>query len=135
MTPYNHVIINEKLISVSFLFAPGEITMQKVKVSRYVAGKRPEYAQHSDEEEDSDEEVLLGETFMRHRDIDDEEIEKVSLNSCLIIIFSGVHFEKWSFLLNRELIIFGQSRCSPVSMDLPTNVINFKQFKPPFVTL
>lgn len=55
----------------------GEITMQKVKVSRYVAGKRPEYAQHSDEEEDSDEEVLLGETFMRHRDIDDEEIEKV----------------------------------------------------------
>mgnify|MGYP001795226129 CR=1 FL=1 len=52
--------------------------MQKVKVSRYVAGKRPDYAQYSDEEEESDEEVLLGETFMRHRDADEEEIEKVN---------------------------------------------------------
>ncbi|CAH3167420.1 unnamed protein product, partial [Porites lobata] len=54
----------------------GELTMQKVKVSRYVAGKRPEYAKYSSDEEDEDDEVL-GEPFMKERDVDEQEMDKV----------------------------------------------------------
>ena len=34
----------------------GEISMQKVKVNRYVSGKRPDYAVHSSSEGSEDEE-------------------------------------------------------------------------------
>ncbi|CAH3136002.1 unnamed protein product [Porites lobata] len=54
----------------------GELTMQKVKVSRYVAGKRPEYAKYSSDEEDEDDEVF-GEPFMKERDVDEQEMDKV----------------------------------------------------------
>ncbi|XP_075227109.1 microfibril-associated protein 1 [Lycorma delicatula] len=37
----------------------GEVSMQKVKVHRYVSGKRPEYAQQSSSEDESDEEDFL----------------------------------------------------------------------------
>lgn len=54
----------------------GEFTMKKVKVSRYVAGKRPEYAKYSSDEEDEDD-AVLGETFVKEREIDEQEIDKV----------------------------------------------------------
>lgn len=34
-------------------FIPGELSMQKVKVRRYISGKRPEYAQYESSEEES----------------------------------------------------------------------------------
>lgn len=40
---------------VCFLF-PGELSMQKVKVQRYISGKRPEYAQYVSSDEESEEE-------------------------------------------------------------------------------
>ena len=36
----------------------GEISMQKVKVNRYVSGKRPDYAVHSSSEGSEDEEFI-----------------------------------------------------------------------------
>lgn len=54
----------------------GELTMKKVKVSRYVAGKRPEYAKYSSDEEEDEEEVL-GEPFVKEREIDEQEMDKV----------------------------------------------------------
>ena len=36
----------------------GEISMQKVKVNRYVSGKRPDYAIHSSSEGSEDEEFI-----------------------------------------------------------------------------
>lgn len=54
----------------------GELTMKKVKVSRYVAGKRPEYAKYSSDEEDEEEEIL-GEPFVKEREIDEQEMDKV----------------------------------------------------------
>lgn len=54
----------------------GEFTMKKVKVSRYVAGKRPEYAKYSSDEED-EEDAVLGEPFVKEREIDEQEIDKV----------------------------------------------------------
>nr|CAG4644094.1 EOG090X08WT [Lepidurus arcticus] len=38
--------------------AKGEMTMQKVKVSRYVSGKRPDYAVQSSSDEDSEDEFI-----------------------------------------------------------------------------
>jgi len=40
-------------------YIPGEITMQKVKVHRYISGKRPEYAPDSSSEEESDHEDFI----------------------------------------------------------------------------
>ncbi|XP_022790174.1 microfibrillar-associated protein 1-like [Stylophora pistillata] len=54
----------------------GELTMKKVKVSRYVAGKRPEYAKYSSDEEEEDD-GLLGEPFVKDRELDEQEIDKV----------------------------------------------------------
>ncbi|KAL9978434.1 hypothetical protein ACROYT_G015948 [Oculina patagonica] len=54
----------------------GEFTMKKVKVSRYVAGKRPEYAKYSSDEDDEDD-AVLGEAFVKEREIDEQEIDKV----------------------------------------------------------
>lgn len=36
----------------------GELTMQKVKVHRYVAGKKPEYAQDARSDSDSDDDFM-----------------------------------------------------------------------------
>lgn len=40
--------------TISYLYHPGEISMEKVKVKRYVSGKRPDYApmESSDEEDE-----------------------------------------------------------------------------------
>lgn len=38
----------------------GELSMQKVKVHRYVSGKRPEYAQDTSSDEDSEDEDFIG---------------------------------------------------------------------------
>ncbi|KAJ8050854.1 Microfibrillar-associated protein 1 [Holothuria leucospilota] len=68
----------------------GEMTMQKVKVKRYVPGKRPDYAPESSSSEDEDElpmarakrtagrfeeDARLRRLRERHRDADDEEEE------------------------------------------------------------
>jgi hypothetical protein len=37
----------------------GEISMQKVKVQRYISGKRPEYAQYDSSEDESDGEDFI----------------------------------------------------------------------------
>ena len=57
-------IVNEK----------GEITMQKVKVTRYVTGKRPLYA--PDEDESSDEEGIQPPGAAQENDDDDDDEEK-----------------------------------------------------------
>uniref|UniRef100_A0A8D8RWY6 Microfibrillar-associated protein 1 n=1 Tax=Cacopsylla melanoneura TaxID=428564 RepID=A0A8D8RWY6_9HEMI len=44
--------------AVPVLNEKGEVTMKKVKVHRYVSGKRPDYAQGSSESEDEDDEVV-----------------------------------------------------------------------------
>lgn len=36
-----------------FIPIPGEVSMQKVKVQRYISGKRPEYAQYESSDEES----------------------------------------------------------------------------------
>lgn len=46
----------EKLFT--FLF-PGEISMQKVKVHRYISGKIPEYAKNVSSDESSDDEDFI----------------------------------------------------------------------------
>lgn len=38
----------------------GQVAMEKVKVSRYVSGKRPNYAPRSSSEEESDDEEFMG---------------------------------------------------------------------------
>lgn len=40
----------------SYVYIPGELSMKKVKVQRYVSGKRPEYAPASSDEEETDDE-------------------------------------------------------------------------------
>ncbi|GAU96365.1 hypothetical protein RvY_07821 [Ramazzottius varieornatus] len=49
----------------------GETTMQKVKVTRYVSGKRPAFAPSDDEYTDEDEFIVEGERPRRHRDDED----------------------------------------------------------------
>lgn len=49
---------NTRLIQVNLL-PVGELTMQKVKVTRYVSGRRPEYALSDSESESSDDEGLV----------------------------------------------------------------------------
>lgn len=54
--------------------------MQKVKVSRYVSGKRPEYAPRSSSEDESDEEEFIShQKFKTQEDEGEEEEEYVSV--------------------------------------------------------
>ena len=48
-----------------FFYFLGELTMKKVKVHRYVSGKRPEYAPMSSSEEDSDDDDFIAQR--RHK--------------------------------------------------------------------
>lgn len=60
------------------LLPAGEITMQKVKVNRYVPGKRPEYAPESSESESSEDEegfVSIPGVGSRDQDVDEEQTE------------------------------------------------------------
>jgi len=52
---------------------PGEITMQKVKVTRYVTGKRPLYA--PDDDESSDEETTQPQQGGAQDEEEDETVE------------------------------------------------------------
>nr|CAG4651960.1 EOG090X08WT [Triops cancriformis] len=52
--------------------AKGEMTMQKVKVSRYVSGKRPDYAVQSSSEDDSEEEFIRRPRNAERPDSEDE---------------------------------------------------------------
>lgn len=49
----------ERQINKKHLKILGEVSMQKVKVHRYVSGKRPEYAPMSSSEEESEEEDFI----------------------------------------------------------------------------
>ncbi|CAL8077708.1 unnamed protein product [Orchesella dallaii] len=53
----------------------GQVSMQKVKVSRYVSGKRPEYAPRSSSEDESEEEEFIGHQRFKHDDDDLEDDE------------------------------------------------------------
>lgn len=46
--------IRKEVTETNYLSCPGEISMEKVKVKRYVSGKRPDYApmESSDEEDE-----------------------------------------------------------------------------------
>ena len=51
----------------------GEISMQKVKVNRYVSGKRPDYAAaHSSSEDSEDEEFIRPKKAARHEESEEE---------------------------------------------------------------
>ncbi|XP_070566550.1 LOW QUALITY PROTEIN: microfibrillar-associated protein 1A-like [Ptychodera flava] len=54
----------------------GELTMQKVKVQRYVSGKRPDYAPESSDEEEEELEVA----FIRRKKTAQQEAEQEELN-------------------------------------------------------
>uniref|UniRef100_A0A182QTT2 Micro-fibrillar-associated protein 1 C-terminal domain-containing protein n=1 Tax=Anopheles farauti TaxID=69004 RepID=A0A182QTT2_9DIPT len=49
----------------------GEISMQKVKVHRYVSGKRPEYAQYASSDEESEDD-----DFLEHRRANEEQQQR-----------------------------------------------------------
>jgi len=51
----------------------GQLAMQKVKVNRYVSGKRPEYAPRSSSEEESDDEEFVGPTTATKVKVEEEE--------------------------------------------------------------
>lgn len=77
-------VVNEK----------GEITMQKVKVTRYVTGKRPLYA--PDEEESSDEEGIQpsGAAQENDEDEDDEGVESAAPAPAVDVDFTAVVEDK-----------------------------------------
>ncbi|KAL7303431.1 hypothetical protein TKK_0004614 [Trichogramma kaykai] len=56
----------------------GEVSMKKVKVHRYVSGKRPEYARSSsDEESDEDDFLEKRHPVEKEQDFSDQELEEV----------------------------------------------------------
>lgn len=68
----DHSNMSEILIIISFSFL-GEISMKKVKVQRYISGKRPEYAQaHSSDEEEEEDDFIDNRKHGRHGRHDDE---------------------------------------------------------------
>ena len=77
-------VVNEK----------GEITMQKVKVTRYVTGKRPLYA--PDEDESSDEEGIQpsGAAQENDEDEDDEGVESAAPAPAVDVDFTAVVEDK-----------------------------------------
>ncbi|XP_059488008.1 microfibrillar-associated protein 1 [Neocloeon triangulifer] len=56
----------------------GEITMQKVKVHRYISGKRPDYAPDTSSEEESDREDFI--QSQKTKRFKEEETEKMSID-------------------------------------------------------
>lgn len=51
-----------------FFFIIGELSMQKVKVQRYISGKRPEYAQYVSSDDESEEEDFSDRKLPRRHD-------------------------------------------------------------------
>lgn len=49
------------------------MSMQKVKVSRYVSGKRPEYAPRSSSEDESEDEEFISHSRFKHDEDEGEE--------------------------------------------------------------
>lgn len=56
----------------------GEISMQKVKVNRYVSGKRPDYATVHSSSDDSDDEFIRPKKPTRGRREEEEDEERYS---------------------------------------------------------
>lgn len=54
-----------------FYFFSGEISMKKVKVSRYISGKRPEYAQYESSDEESADEDFIQSNRNRNDEINE----------------------------------------------------------------
>lgn len=50
---------------------------------------RPEYAKYSSDEEDEEEEIL-GEPFVKEREIDEQEMDKVFIKMFVNFLFIGV---------------------------------------------
>lgn len=50
---------------------------------------RPEYAKYSSDEEDEEEEIL-GEPFVKEREIDEQEMDKVFIKMFVNFLFNGV---------------------------------------------
>ena len=62
-------------LDIVYLFA-GDLTMEKVKVSRYVTGKRPEFAPESDSEED-DEPFELQKKLVTSETVQEDETDVI----------------------------------------------------------
>lgn len=67
------------------LHVPGELSMEKVKVKRYVSGKRPDYApmESSDEEEEDFQFVKKGKEMEPEVELEEEEVSDPRLKRLL----------------------------------------------------
>jgi microfibrillar-associated protein 1 len=62
----------------------GQVSMQKVKVHRYISGKRPDYAPRSSSEEESeDEEFIVPTRLKQEQDASDTEV-RTSFHSIVL---------------------------------------------------
>lgn len=67
------------------LRVPGELSMEKVKVKRYVSGKRPDYApmESSDEEEEDFQFVKKGKEMEPEVELEEEDVSDPRLRRLL----------------------------------------------------
>lgn len=78
------------------LCVPGELSMEKVKVKRYVSGKRPDYApmESSDEEEEDFQFVKKGKEMEPEVELEEEDVSDPRLRRLLNRVSEDVE-ERW----------------------------------------
>jgi len=83
----NHDLIDGLSLSrrslLTLFMSTGQVSMQKVKVNRYVSGKRPDYAQRSSSEDDSEEDEFI--VPHRMKKLEEEDLEEVSISSVFLV--------------------------------------------------
>ncbi|RDD41998.1 Microfibrillar-associated protein 1 [Trichoplax sp. H2] len=106
----------------------GEITMQKVKVQRYVTGKRPLYAPESDEEEveEEDEFIEAEDRFNDEYNLDEDIARDRRMKRLLQHQREGYDGERRREVTGPEILSYGDDEASADDMDIeddePANV-------------